>query len=146
MRRTIPILAAAGAILTPATAIAQQPAAPAPCLAAADSSRADTASAGHADVLIRASATIAELRFETQPQASARVTGCDAIGAVRVVERRNLPERVQPGVTYRDVTIAVEIVGRLEAACIAALATDPGGAGTACAPVSADTARAPPRP
>jgi hypothetical protein len=41
-----------------------------------------------------------------------------------VLERRNLPERVQPGVTYRDVYVSVQILGALNAACIAALAGD----------------------
>lgn len=86
---------------------------------AADSLRADTAGAA---VVIRASVSADELRFATQPAAGASVPGCAGVSPVRVTERRNLPERVQPGVTYRDVYVAVEIVGRLDARCIAALA------------------------
>jgi hypothetical protein len=93
---------------------------PQPC--AGDSARGDTAGAV---VVIRASVTADEVTFRTQPRASARVAGC-AGPAVRVLERRNLPERVEPGTTYRDVHIAVEIVGRVEAACLAALAGDGG--------------------
>ena len=109
--------------------------------ACADSARADTAGAA---VVVRASVAIDEVTFRTRPRAGARVNGC-AGPAVRVLERRNLPERVEAGATYRDVFIAVEIVGRLEAACIAALAGG-GGLGTAlggvCGPAAqADTAR-----
>jgi hypothetical protein len=110
--------------------------------ACADSGRADTAGAA---VVIRASVAIDEVTFRTRPQAGARVNGC-AGPAVRVLERRNLPERVEAGATYRDVFIAVEIVGRLEAACIAALAGG-GGVGTplgggVCSPAAqAGTAR-----
>jgi hypothetical protein len=121
----------------PATARAQAGAMP-----CADSTRADTAGAL---VVIRASVTASEVTFRTQPDASARVTGCTG-PAVRVLERRNLPERVQPGVTYRDVHIAVEIVGRVEAACLAALAGDGGlaaalGGGVCAQSVRADTTR-----
>ena len=109
--------------------------------ACADSARGDTAGAA---VVVRASVAMDEVTFRTRPQASARVNGC-AGPAVRVLERRNLPERVEAGATYRDVFIAVEIVGRLEAACIAALAGG-GGLGAAlggvCGPAAqADTAR-----
>jgi len=104
--------------------------------ACADSARADTAGAL---VLIRASVTADEVTFRNDPSASARVGGC-AGPAVRVLERRNLPERVEPGATYRNVFIAVEIVGRLEASCIAALAGDAGLAAAlgadACTPAA----------
>lgn len=99
--------------LAPSTARGQ--AAAAPC---ADSARGDTAGAV---AVIRASVRMAEVTFRTEPRASARLTGC-AGPPVRVLERRNLPERVESGATYRDVYIAVEIVGRVEAQCIAALA------------------------
>ncbi|HET7464796.1 MAG TPA: hypothetical protein VFJ82_26370 [Longimicrobium sp.] len=136
----IALLLAACAV--PAAARAQ--AAAAPC---ADSARADTAGAL---VVIRASVTAAEVTFRAQPDASARVDGC-AAPAVRVLERRNLPERVQPGVTYRDVHVAVEIVGRVEAACLAALAGDAGlaaalGGGACAPPARADTATGSPPP
>ena len=110
-------------------------------VACADSARGDTAGAV---AVIRASVRMNEVTFRTEPRASARLIGC-AGPPVRVLERRNLPERVEPGATYRDVYVAVEIVGRLEAACIAALAGG-GGLGTAlggvCGPAAqADTAR-----
>ena len=111
-------------------------------VACGDSARGDTAGAV---VVIRASVHMNEVTFRTEPRATARVPGC--VGPpVRVLERRNLPERVQAGATYRDVYIAVEIVGRVEAQCIAALAQG-GGPGTvlsggACGTAApADTAR-----
>lgn len=111
------MIAVLAACAAPAAARAQ--AASQPC---ADSARADTAGAV---VVIRASMEADEVTFRTEPRASARVAGC-AGPTVRVVERRNLPERVEAGTTYRDVRIAVEIVGRVEASCLAALAGDGG--------------------
>ncbi|HET7232050.1 MAG TPA: hypothetical protein VFJ16_18735 [Longimicrobium sp.] len=99
------------ACAAPAAARAQAGAVP-----CADSARADSAL-----VVIRASVTADEVTFRNQPEASARIANC-AGPAVRVLERRNLPERVEPGVTYRNVYIAVEIVGSVEAACLTTLA------------------------
>ena len=151
-----PALLAALLLLGARGATAQTPdpcAALAPAVAAADSLRGDSAAAGRPDVVIRASVSARELRFESEPRASVRLTGCAPgdTGRVRVLERRNLPERVQPGVTYRDVYVAVEIVGRLEAACLLGLAADSAaarGRPLPCAPAARDTARRapPPRP
>lgn len=71
-----------------------------------------------AAIYLFASASAREVRFAAQPRIRVRL--CGAVGdSVRVLERRNLPERVQPGVTYRDVYIAVEIIGHLDATCLA---------------------------
>ncbi|MGH7637540.1 MAG: hypothetical protein ACREOK_07800 [Gemmatimonadaceae bacterium] len=40
-----------------------------------------------------------------------------------MLERRNLPDPVQPGVTYRDVFIAVEVLGHVNAECLASRIT-----------------------
>ena len=74
--------------------------------------------------------------------------------SVRVVERRNLPDAVVPGTTYRDVYIAVEIVGRLNADCIARSITGdhraPAQTGACAALTTRDTTgggtNRPPRP
>jgi hypothetical protein len=62
---------------------------------------------------------------------------CGALGdSVHVIERRNLPDPVQPGTTYRDVYIAVEILGHLNADCIArrlGVASDTSKTSGACA-------------
>ena len=94
---------------------------PCPAAAAGDSARADAAAA---DVVIVATVHADEVRFDRQPNARLRVAGCPEGAGLRVLERRNLPERVQPGVTYRDVQVTVRILGALNAACIAALAGD----------------------
>jgi hypothetical protein len=73
-------------------------------------------------IVIRAEVNAREIRFGTQP--SLRVVLANgSIDSIRVLERRNLPQPIQTGVTYRDVYIAVEILGRLNAECIAARIT-----------------------
>jgi hypothetical protein len=64
------------------------------------------------------------VRFASQPQISVRLCGA-LTDSVRIIERRNLPDPVQPGVTYRDVYIAVEILGHLNAECLARRITAP---------------------
>ena len=67
---------------------------------------------------------------------------CGGFDSVRVVERRNLPERVVPGVTYRDVPVAVEILGHIYADCLReGLAS---GRSAPC-PRAADSVRTAPR-
>jgi hypothetical protein len=108
-----------------------------------DSARA----AGGADVVLMASVSAREVRFQSQPRISVRL--CGGLDSVRVVERRNLPERIVPGVTYRDVYVAVEILGHVYADCLRAeLAGE--GRTSPCAAASVrtmrgDTARAAPR-
>jgi hypothetical protein len=126
MRPITPLLAAcaAGTFLATSPGAAQsQPASSCPLSAAADSARPDSTAAS-ADVVIVASVSMQELRFDRDPNARLRVLGCGEGEGLRVLERRNLPERVQPGVTYRDVYVSVRILGTLNAACIAALAGD----------------------
>lgn len=99
----------------------------------ADSAR----SRGHKpDLLIVASVSARELRFQTQPEARVRLTGCAALDTVIVTERTNLPDPVQPGVTYREVRVGIEIRGWLDVRCAAALAAaDP----ALCSPVQIRT-------
>ena len=73
---------------------------------------------GGPTIVIYAAASAREVRFAAQPQISVRLCGA-VTDSVRVIERRNLPDPVQPGTTYRDVFIAVEIIGRLNAECLA---------------------------
>jgi hypothetical protein len=132
---------AAGMLLAPSHATAQSsaPASSCPLASVADSARAD--------VVIIASASIQELRFDREPNARLRVLGCGEGEGLRVLERRNLPERVQPGVTYRDVYVSVRILGALNAACIAALAGDTtalrGAAPGACLSIGGSAPRPP---
>jgi hypothetical protein len=124
--RTIVHLLAAGAagVLLGAGHAPAQSAVPCPLAAAtADSARGDSTGA-RGDVVILASVSVQELRFDREPRGRVRVLGCGERDGLQVLERRNLPERVQPGVTYRDVYVSVRILGTLNAACIAALAGD----------------------
>jgi len=69
-------------------------------------------------IVLLATARAREVRFAKQPRILVRLCGA-VTDSVRVVERRNLPDPVQPGATYRDVYIAVEIMGHLNAECLA---------------------------
>ena len=89
-------------------------------------------------VVIFAEVSAREVRFTKQPTIRV-VLANGSVDSVRVIERRNLPDPVQPGVTYRDVTIAVEILGRLNAECLAARITRQQVA--ACAVARPDSAR-----
>lgn len=110
------------------------------CPAAGDS--ASNAAAPAEVVRLLAYAHIAQLRFSHTPSATAETSGCPGEAAgVRVVQRRNLPEPVQPGVTYGDVEVAVEIRGGLQVLCsplLQRLLADASTSGTAlvrmCAP------------
>ena len=140
LQRPLALAATIAGVLIPlpVTAGAQQPRAPAAAPDSAgcftrDVSRAPAGSAardpgatitrsgfeerGPAIVLF-AEASAREVRFAAQPRISVRLCGA-LMDSVRVIERRNLPDPVQPGVTYRDVYIAVEILGHVRAECLA---------------------------
>lgn len=125
------VLLAAMSALAAAPAVAQGGCA-ALAAAGADSARGPL-------VVIRATADIRELRFETQPRTQVRTLGCAGLDSVVVTERVNLPDPVEPGVTYRDVRIGVEIRAHLDVVCLPALAADPAFAAlcTSAAPASA---------
>lgn len=103
--------------------------------------RRDSA-AGVAIVLL-AEASAREVRFARQPRISVRL--CGGIDSIRVLERRNLPRPIVVGRTYRDVRVAVEILGRVNAACITERLTGTGpAAGRQCAAITIDAAVANP--
>lgn len=77
---------------------------------------ADSAALERPDVLLRTRVHIERLRFDSEPLAEVRLLGCPV--RARVTERVNLPEDIQPGVTYRDVTIAAEWAARLDIVCL----------------------------
>lgn len=118
--------------------------------AAAQDGCAPTAATGAADtlpdVLIRATATAREVRFATRPRTSVRALGCGQ--GVTVTERVNLPDPVEPGVTYRDVRVGVDIRADVRVTCLLpALAAHPALAGLCAPPPShappAESARVP---
>jgi hypothetical protein len=72
---------------------------------------------GAADILLLAEVHAREVRFAKQPEIRVRL--CGGMDSVRVVERRNLPSPVVVGTTYRNVYVAVEVLGRVDAECLA---------------------------
>jgi hypothetical protein len=58
-----------------------------------------------------------EVRFASQPHLRVRL--CWGGDTLRVVQRDNLPSPIVPGTTYRNVYIAVELLGRVNAECLA---------------------------
>jgi hypothetical protein len=86
--------------------------------------RSDTASfgiggarRGPGDVILLVGIHADEVRFAAQPHVRVRL--CWGGDTLRVVQRDNLPSPIVPGTTYRNVYIAVELVGRLNAECLA---------------------------
>lgn len=112
-------------VIAAAPLVAQGPGG-APCPAAPTPASRDSASGqsanrvasttGDADVVIFAAASAREVRFAKQPELSIRL--CGGLDSIHVLERRNLPSPVLAGTTYRDVYVAVQIFGRLNADCI----------------------------
>jgi hypothetical protein len=87
-------------------------------------SRSDTASfgvgggrGGAPDIILRVGIHADEVRFTKQP--NIRVRLCWGGDTLRVVQRENLPSPIVAGTTYRNVYVAVELVGRLNAECLA---------------------------
>lgn len=90
-------------------------------------------------IALLASAEAREVRFSREPRIRVRL--CGGLDSVRVVERRNLPRPVVAGQTYRNVYVAVEILGRLDAECLAerlGVRDAAGGTGGACAAFSVE--------
>lgn len=75
------------------------------------------ARSGAADVLLLVGVHADEVRFASQPRVRVRL--CWGGDTVRVVQRDNLPSPIVPGTTYRNVYIAVELLGRINAECLA---------------------------
>jgi hypothetical protein len=76
----------------------------------------DSAATPRVSVVLFAEASAREVTFATQPQLHVRLLG--ALDSVHVLERRNLPSPIVAGRTYKDVYVAVEIFGRVNADCI----------------------------
>jgi hypothetical protein len=109
--QSIIMVLAAGCLLTSPAAGQDGPLCP-PASSTADST------ARKPDLVIRASASAESVRFSSEPRIDVRLTGCSVLDTVKVTERRNLPRPVQPDVTYRNVFVAVEILGHLDARCL----------------------------
>ena len=53
------------------------------------------------------------LRFGGPPDAEVSVFGSPGVESAVDTERRNLPDEIEPGVTYRDSWVRLRIAGRL---------------------------------
>jgi hypothetical protein len=62
------------------------------------------------DVEIGASVRAKKLRFKNRPQTDTAVEGADRSFS----ERENLPDEVEPGVTYRDVRVRWRLAAAIE--------------------------------
>lgn len=65
------------------------------------------------DVEMSAAARVGELRLECRPQISVVVYANVEAEAQSISRRENLPDRLQPGVTYRDGAVRVRIAAWL---------------------------------
>ena len=70
---------------------------------------------GTPDIEFSANVKARELRFEEVPETEVRFWGQPERNSVSVNERKNLPEEVQQGVTYRDVSVRSRIASELVA-------------------------------
>src|SRR2546423_15658217 len=85
--------------------------------------RADSASfgvggarTGNSTIYLFVGVQANEVRFAKQP--NVRVRLCWGGDTLRVVQRQNLPSPVVAGTTYRNVYVAVELIGRLNGECL----------------------------
>ena len=65
-----------------------------------------------ADIVVAARIHAESLRFDVSPDVRASLSGCPQLDTARVSMRTNLPRPVQPGVTYRNVTVDVRLRAR----------------------------------
>lgn len=96
--------------------------------------RATRDTAQHTAVRLFAAVRADEVQFVRQPKVCVKLSGDVRLDSVRVVGRRNLASPVVSGRTYRDIYVAVEILGHLNAECISARITGEAAAGQAGGP------------
>jgi hypothetical protein len=65
------------------------------------------------DVEIAATVRADEVRFECKPEVEVRVYADSPAHAESASERENLPDELEPGVTYRDFAVAWRAAARL---------------------------------
>jgi pyruvate/2-oxoglutarate dehydrogenase complex dihydrolipoamide acyltransferase (E2) component len=70
---------------------------------------------GNPDINFSASVKARELQFKEEPQTKVRFWGTPERNSVSINERKNLPEKVQQGVTYRHVSVRSRIASELVA-------------------------------
>lgn len=64
------------------------------------------------DILILVNVKAKELRFDVVPNTSVEFPGTRHRSTIWVTQRQNLPEKIEPGVTYRDIGIQLRISSR----------------------------------
>jgi hypothetical protein len=77
------------------------------------------ARSGQADIILWVGVHADQVRFAKQPQTRVRL--CWGGDTLRIVQRENIPSPVVAGTTYRNVYVAVELIGRVNAECLADL-------------------------
>ena len=90
--------------LTAALAVGAQQPAPAPNDFNSDASQDD--------ILILVNLTAQELKFDAVPNSTVEFPGTPHRSTIWVTQRQNLPDRVEPGVTYRNIGIQLRISSR----------------------------------
>jgi len=70
---------------------------------------------GNPDINFSASVKARELQFKEEPETKVRFWGTPKRNSVSITERKNLPEKVQQGVTYRHVSVRSRIASELVA-------------------------------
>ena len=66
------------------------------------------------DVEIAASVRADEVRFECKPEVRVGAYANAPATAELVSERENLPDELEPGVTYRDISVRWRLAARLD--------------------------------
>ena len=74
---------------------------------------APAADTSKSDIVLFARVRAETLRFDTNPDVRASVSGCPQLDTTRLVVRTNLPKPVQSGVTYRNVVIDARLRAQL---------------------------------
>ncbi len=67
----------------------------------------------NADIELTAKVKTRELYFEEVPETEVRFTGHPERESVSGTERENLPERVRPGIMYRNASVRLRIASKL---------------------------------
>jgi hypothetical protein len=66
------------------------------------------------DLEIAAAARADEVRFECKPEVRVRAYANAPATAESVSERDNLPDAIEPGITYRNVSVRWRLAARLD--------------------------------
>jgi hypothetical protein len=66
------------------------------------------------DVEIAAAARADEVRFECKPEVRVRAYSNVPTSAESVSERENLPDEIEPGVTYRNISVRWRLAARMD--------------------------------